>query len=576
MWAGVQNANRELEPPAFEFRSSTGIVRRIPPVLQACHRQGHSTHGRGCGYVGKASVHLGPQGDFHRCIQWQLADPDGDAGMLADLAEHLSQQVRGSVQHLGLVCVAFGRLHVTFQTDDATDAVEVANHPLDGSEGVDHTDPGSILAVLFMQVATELALKHQFLADERQLSATHDQIAGLHGWHVTGDRCRRRGQGMSQIMKSLLDAAHGRTFRLDFAHRELPAETSGMAIRADFSNSGKHSDMRYRRLGRTGVQVSELCLGTMMFGGPTSEADSIGIMHQAIDRGINFFDTADMYSTGKSEEVVGKALQGRRDNIVLATKACNPMGPDLNQQGLSRRWLMRALDDSLRRLQTDYIDLYYVHKPDPSVPWEETLRTLDDMVRSGKVRYTAISNHRAWMVSEALGLSERQGWERFSCVQPLYNIVNRDIEVELLPLCAKQQLGVVTYSPLARGILTGKYRAGQPFPEGSRASRNDKRMQEAELRDASFEIAQQLTAYCDRKGCPTSAFSLAWCLASPVLTAVILGPRTREQFEDNLRCLDVTITSEDEAFVDQLVPPGEHSGKGFQDPAYPVTGRGTK
>ena len=332
--------------------------------------------------------------------------------------------------------------------------------------------------------------------------------------------------------------------------------------------------MRDRRLGRTGVQVSELCLGTMMFGGPTNEADSIRIMHQALEDGINFFDTADMYSTGKSEEVVGKALEGKRDNVVLATKGCNVMGPDRNQQGLSRRWLMKALDDSLRRLKTDYIDIYYAHKPDPSVPWEETLRTLDDMVRMGKVRYTAVSNHRAWKVCEALWTSDKHGWERFSCVQPLYNIVNRDIEVELLPLCAEQKLGVVTYSPLARGVLTGKYRKGQPFPEGSRAARNDKRMQEAELRDASFEVAQELTAYCDQKGCPTSAFALAWCLASPVITAVILGPRTMEQYQDKLRSLEVTITPEDEAFVNSLVPPGEHSGKGFQDPAYPVTGRG--
>lgn len=311
-----------------------------------------------------------------------------------------------------------------------------------------------------------------------------------------------------------------------------------------------------------------------MFGGPTNEADSIAIMHSALDRGINFFDTADMYSTGKSEEVVGKALVARRDNVVLATKACNPMGSDVNQQGLSRRWLMQGVEASLKRLQTDYIDVYYVHKPDPTVPWEETLKTLDDLVRMGKVRYTAVSNHRAWKVCEALWISDKHGWDRFACVQPLYNIVNRDIEVELLPLCQAQQLGVVTYSPLARGILTGKYKAGEPFPEGSRAARNDKRMKEAELREASFDVAQQLTAYCDQKGCSTSAFALAWCLASPVLTSVILGPRTMEQFEDNFHAQQVTITAEDEAFVNGLVPPGEHSGKGFQDPAYPVTGRG--
>ncbi|MDZ4687265.1 MAG: aldo/keto reductase [Planctomycetaceae bacterium] len=331
--------------------------------------------------------------------------------------------------------------------------------------------------------------------------------------------------------------------------------------------------MNYRLLGRTGVKVSELCLGTMMFGGPTDEAESIRIIHRGLDAGINFLDTADMYTAGKSEEVVGKALVGRRDDVVLATKGCNPMGTGVNQQGLSRRWLMQALDASLKRLQTDYLDIYYAHKPDPTVPWEETLRALDDMVRQGKVRYTACSNFRAWKVSEALWTSDKHGWERFSCVQPLYNLVNRDVEVELLPLCQAQQLGVVTYSPLARGILTGKYRTGQPFPEGSRAARNDKRMKEAELREASFEVAQKLTEYCEQKEVATSAFALAWVLANPIITSVILGPRTMEQFEDNLRCEAVHISKDDEAFVDTLVPPGEHSGKGFQDTAYPITGR---
>mgnify|MGYP000103162858 CR=1 FL=1 len=331
--------------------------------------------------------------------------------------------------------------------------------------------------------------------------------------------------------------------------------------------------MQYRTLGRTGVKVSELCLGTMMFGGPADEAESRRIIERALDAGINFIDTADMYVNGQSEAIVGRALAGKRDRVVLATKGCNPMGPDVNQQGLSRRWLMQALDGSLKRLGTDWIDIYYAHKPDPDTPWEETLRALDDMVRAGKVRYIACSNFRAWQVCEALWLSKLHGWERFSCVQPLYNIVNRDIEVELLPLCQAQRLGVVTYSPLARGILTGKYKVGEPFPEGSRAARNDKRMREAELREASFEVAQQLTTYCAQKGCTSSSFALAWCLANPIVTSVILGPRTLAQLEDNLHGLDVTITSEDETFVDGLVPPGEHSGKGFQDPAYPITGR---
>ena len=196
------------------------------------------------------------------------------------------------------------------------------------------------------------------------------------------------------------------------------------------------------------------------------------------------------------------------------------------------------------------------------------------MVRSGKVRYIACSNFRAWYLALALGISDKNGLERFSCLQPLYNIVNRDIEVEVLPLCRDQQLGVVSYSGLARGILTGKYATFGEYPEGSRASLDDPRMVQAELREASIVVSQQIKEHCDGRGTPCSHFALAWCLANPILTSVIIGPRTMEQFDDNLGCLDVEWTDEDEAVVDALVPPGEHSGFGFQDAAYPITGRG--
>ncbi|HAH45177.1 MAG TPA: NADP-dependent oxidoreductase, partial [Planctomycetaceae bacterium] len=186
----------------------------------------------------------------------------------------------------------------------------------------------------------------------------------------------------------------------------------------------------------------------------------------------------------------------------------------------------------------------------------------------------ACSNFRAWRLAEALWTSDVRNLYSFSCVQPLYNIMNRDIEVELMPLCQEKGIGVVSYSPLARGILTGKYRPDQPFPEGSRASRDDKRMKEAELRDVSIKLSQEIADYCDKKGVSMTNFALAWCMANPILTSIIIGPRTMEQFDDNLGCLDVEITAEDEAFIDSLVPPGEHSGKGFQDPQYPVTGRG--
>jgi aryl-alcohol dehydrogenase-like predicted oxidoreductase len=332
--------------------------------------------------------------------------------------------------------------------------------------------------------------------------------------------------------------------------------------------------MNYRNLGRTGLKVSPLCLGTMMFGGPTNADDSIAIMHESLDRGINFFDTANIYNAGESEVVVGRAIADRREKIVLATKGRGPMGQGPNDSGASRGHLMRALDQSLCRLKTDYIDLYYQHTPDYTTPIEETLRALDDMIRSGKVRYIGCSNFRTWRLMEALWTSDRLNLHRFACVQPLYNIVNRDVEVELLPMCREYGVGVVSYSPLARGILSGKYRAGEAYPEGSRAARNDKRMQQAELREASFFVAEEINRYCTAKGLAMSQFALAWCLANPIVTSVIIGPRTKEQFEDNVKCLGVSVTPEDEAFINGLVPPGEHSGKGFQDTQYPITGRG--
>ena len=331
--------------------------------------------------------------------------------------------------------------------------------------------------------------------------------------------------------------------------------------------------MIYRKLGRNGIRVSPICLGTMMFGGQTTEADSIRIVHKAVDQGINFVDTANMYNAGQSEIVVGKAIADRRDQVVLATKGRQSVGSGPNDSGAGRLHLMRELDRSLTRMQVDVIDLYYLHAPDTDTPIEETLRTLDDMVRSGKVRYIACSNFRAWQLCEALWTSDKHNLSKFVCVQPLYNIVNRDIEVELLPLCREHGVGVVSYSPLARGILSGKYRRGESFPENSRAARRDPRMLQAEMRDDSLRIAEQIAIHCQAKGISSSQFALAWCLANPVLSSVIIGPRTEEQFDDNMKCLNIQITDNDESFVDSLVPPGEHSGQGFQDKAYPITGR---
>lgn len=332
--------------------------------------------------------------------------------------------------------------------------------------------------------------------------------------------------------------------------------------------------MEYRNLGAAGVKVSPICLGTMTFGGPTTEADSVRIIHKAYDLGINFFDTADMYNAGESEVIVGKAIADRREQVVLATKGCNPMGDGPNDRGASRLHMKQAVDASLKRMKTDYIDLYYVHKPDDDSPIDETLQALDDLVRAGKIHYIACSNFRAWKLMEALWTADALGAARFAAIQPLYNIVNRDAEVELLPACEEYNIGVVTYSPLARGILTGKYKPGAAFPEGSRAARKDPRMLQAELRDASIEISQKIAAYCEKKDVATTQFALAWVLANPIVTSVIVGPRTMEQFDDNLGCLNVDVDEDDEAFIDSLVPPGEHSGFGFQDDAYPITGRG--
>jgi aryl-alcohol dehydrogenase (NADP+) len=331
--------------------------------------------------------------------------------------------------------------------------------------------------------------------------------------------------------------------------------------------------MRYRQLGAAGVKVSELCLGTMMFGGPTSEADSVRIIHRAIDDGINFIDTANVYTKGESERIVGNAVRDRRDRVVLATKVRVAVGEGPNDAGCGRYHIMREVDKSLRRLDLEHIDLYYLHQYDYATPLEESLRAMDDLVRQGKVRYVGCSNFYAYQVVEGLWLADRRGFERFACAQPLYNLVNRDPEVELFPMCAAFGVGVVAYSPLARGVLTGKYKPGEQFPDGSRAARTDKRIQETELRDESFHVAAELTSLAHRQGVAASQFALAWVLANPIVSAAIVGPRTMEQYEDNLKAVDYPVTAEDEALVDRLVPPGAHTGKGYKDPSYPVRGR---
>lgn len=331
--------------------------------------------------------------------------------------------------------------------------------------------------------------------------------------------------------------------------------------------------MEYKSLGRAGVKVSEICLGTMMFGGPTNESDSVRIIHRALDAGINFLDTANVYNGGESERIVGKAVLSVRDEVVIATKVCGPMADGPNQSGSSRYHIMSQVEESLRRLGTDRIDVYYLHRPDPTTPIEESLRALDDCVKQGKVRYIACSNFDAWQVCEGLSVSEQMNLERFACVQPLYNIVNRDIEVELLPMCQQHGLGVVPYSPLARGVLSGKYLSGEAPPDGSRAARRDARIRQTELREESYEVAQRLIPLAEAHNKTLTQFALAWALANPIITSVIIGPRTMKQLDDNLGCLDCVLSDSDEEAIDRLVPRGEHTGKGYNDPAYPVLGR---
>ena len=332
--------------------------------------------------------------------------------------------------------------------------------------------------------------------------------------------------------------------------------------------------MQYRILGKSGISVSELCLGTMNFGVPTEAAHAVRITHQAIDAGVNFIDCANTYGAkGGAETILGKALEGKRNGVVLTTKFREVMGSGPNDSGAHRYHLRQALEASLRRLHTDRIDVYFYHKPDYATPIEETLRALEDFVRAGKVLYIGCSNFYAWQVMEGIATSRARGLSEFVCTQPMYNIVNRDAELELLPLCQKYGLGVLCYSPLARGVLTGKYRSGAPLPENSRAARGDRRIHQTELRDESFKVTDALRPLAAAHGKSLSQFALAWALANRAVSSVIIGPRSTEQLEDNLGATGWSLTGEDERQIDALVPRGEHTGKGYNDPQYPVRGR---
>jgi len=316
--------------------------------------------------------------------------------------------------------------------------------------------------------------------------------------------------------------------------------------------------VQYRALGKTGIKVSPYCLGAMMFGalGNADHGDSIRIIHKALDAGINFIDTADAYSRGESEEIVGKALKGRRDDIVLATKAHLPMGDDPNQRGNSRRWLTRELEASLRRLQTDHVDLYQIHRPSPDTDIEETLSALTDLMRAGKVRAIGSSTFPASEIVEAQWVSERRGLARFRTEQPPYSILNRGIEREVLPVCERYGMGVMVWSPLAMGQLTGRYRKGRQPPGGVRTQYFPEQMSDERRLDA----VERLIPVADEAGLPLTHVAIAFVMAHPGVTSAIIGPRTMQHLDDLLAGVDVVLSDEILNRIDTIVPPGVDIG----------------
>ena len=331
--------------------------------------------------------------------------------------------------------------------------------------------------------------------------------------------------------------------------------------------------MQYRTLGKSNLQVSALCLGTMMFGDQTGQDEAAAIVADARAHGVNYIDTADVYTKGASETMLGSLLKGQRHEWVLATKLGNKMSDRVNESHYSRSWMLRELDNSLQRLQTDHADILYMHRDVIGMDLEEPLRAIDAMLRAGKIRYWGVSNFRGWRIAEIMRIAGQLGMPGPTVCQPYYNLLNRMPEVEILPACNHYGIGVTSYSPVARGVLTGKYAPGQAPAEGTRAARGDKRMSETEFREESLVIAQTLKAHAEAKGITLAQFATAWVLAHRAVSSVIAGPRTLQQWQDYLPALDYTVAPDDEALVDSLVRPGHPSTPGFTDPAYPLNSR---
>ncbi len=331
--------------------------------------------------------------------------------------------------------------------------------------------------------------------------------------------------------------------------------------------------MKLQRLGASGLSVSEICLGTMLFGERTDEAEATRIVASAREAGVNFVDTANGYAGGESEAMLGRIIKGERNRWIVASKCGNTGLPEPEDKDLSRRHIISALDASLSRLGMDHVDIYYFHVDDERTRLEESLGAVGDLIRAGKMRYFGLSNFRGWRIAEAALLCDKLGVPRPVVCQPYYNAMNRMPEVEVLPACEAFGLGVVPYSPLARGVLTGKYQPGSEPPAESRAGRKDKRMMQTEFRDESMVMAQKIKAHAEKRGMTAGQFALNWVLHNPLVSAVLAGPRTMAQWDGYLGALKHTFNSDDEALVDSLVPAGHPSTPGYSDPKYPLAGR---
>ena len=331
--------------------------------------------------------------------------------------------------------------------------------------------------------------------------------------------------------------------------------------------------MNYRKLGDSPLRVSQLSLGTMMFGDQTDEREAANIVASAREQQINFVDTADVYSQGACERILGPLLKPDRDRWILASKIGNAMGATPNRSRYSRHWIMTGVNGSLTRLGSDYLDILYLHRDFEDDALDEPLRAIDDLIRTGKLRAWGVSNFRGWRIAEAVRLADSIGMPRPAVSQPYYNLLNRLPEVEVLPACANYGLGVVPYSPIARGVLSGKYQPQAQPPAGSRMARGDKRIAQTEFRSESLQVAQKLQAHCQAKGAELIHFAVAWVLANRTVSSVIAGPKTLAQWQQYFGALNYDWTAQDEELVNSLVPIGHPSTPGFSDPSYPVLGR---